>query len=195
MFTIYNLEDLNVDDWVQNKSTGGLYEIVEINTDYVLLDLAMKEELIESKPKKVKLNSLKKSYQRLTKTEKDYYSQFKSIASLQKELAEMKEELWKTNSAYQAFMALYNKLEDKYHKLEDKYYKLKNESRNNNYNSYNSYTYNYNCNSFNINTSDDMTLELLKAGYKTLAKKYHPDRGGDTAKMTELNNLKDRYGF
>ena len=192
MFNIYNLEDLNVDDFIQHKSTGGLYRIVEISTDYVLLDEAMKDEqLIESKPKKVKFNALKKSYQRLTKTEKDYYSQFKSIASLQKELAEMKEELWKTNSAYQAFMALYNKLVDKYHKL-------KNESRNNNYNSYNkynSYTYNYNCNSFNINTSDDMTLELLKAGYKTLAKKYHPDRGGDTAKMTELNNLKDRYGF
>lgn len=194
MLNIYDesISKLNIDDWIQNKSTGGLYRIVEIGDNYVLLAESVNDgQVVDTKPKKVTFNTLKKSYLLLTEDEKNYYSQFQSIASLQKELSNMKEELWKTNSAYEVFMM-------KYDKLEEKYYKLKNESRYNNHNSYNrynSYTYNYNCNSFNINTSDDMMKELLKAGYKSLSKKYHPDRGGDADKMVQLNNLKDKYGF
>lgn len=32
------------------------------------------------------------------------------------------------------------------------------------------------------------TLDALKAEYKRLAKQYHPDMGGDTATMQEINN-------
>lgn len=32
------------------------------------------------------------------------------------------------------------------------------------------------------------TLDALKAEYKRLAKRYHPDMGGDTATMQEINN-------
>lgn len=31
-------------------------------------------------------------------------------------------------------------------------------------------------------------LEIINAGYKTLALKYHPDRGGSTERMQSLNN-------
>ena len=37
-----------------------------------------------------------------------------------------------------------------------------------------------------------MFIELVKQGYKTLAKKHHPDMvGGDSEKMKQLNNLLD----
>ena len=35
------------------------------------------------------------------------------------------------------------------------------------------------------------TLEDLKAEYKKLVFKHHPDRGGDTATMQEINNEYD----
>lgn len=31
--------------------------------------------------------------------------------------------------------------------------------------------------------------EIVKAGYRQLSKKYHPDAGGDAEKMKSLNNL------
>jgi len=34
----------------------------------------------------------------------------------------------------------------------------------------------------------DAPVEVVKAAYKALALKYHPDRGGDQAKMQELNS-------
>ncbi len=37
--------------------------------------------------------------------------------------------------------------------------------------------------------------ELLKEGYRALAIKYHPDKGGDPEKMKELNALKVRLGI
>lgn len=41
-----------------------------------------------------------------------------------------------------------------------------------------------------------MLTEMLKAGYKALAMKYHPDHeGGDAEKMTELNRLKKELGL
>jgi len=33
--------------------------------------------------------------------------------------------------------------------------------------------------------------ELIKEGYRALAKKYHPDSGGKTADMQKLNSLKE----
>ena len=41
----------------------------------------------------------------------------------------------------------------------------------------------------------DLETELLKEGYRKLATKYHPDKGGDPEKMKELNRLKDRLGL
>jgi hypothetical protein len=38
----------------------------------------------------------------------------------------------------------------------------------------------------------ELEQELLKEGYRKLAIKYHPDKGGDPEKMKELNRLKDR---
>jgi hypothetical protein len=36
-----------------------------------------------------------------------------------------------------------------------------------------------------------VSAELVKERYRTLAAKHHPDRGGDAAKMTELNQARD----
>lgn len=35
-------------------------------------------------------------------------------------------------------------------------------------------------------------MKLLKEGFKLLAMKYHPDKGGDSEKMSMINNLKER---
>lgn len=35
-------------------------------------------------------------------------------------------------------------------------------------------------------------MKLLKEAFKLLAMKYHPDRGGDTETMVEINNLKEK---
>ena len=35
--------------------------------------------------------------------------------------------------------------------------------------------------------NDCKTLDEVKAQYKKLAKQYHPDLGGDTATMQEIN--------
>lgn len=35
---------------------------------------------------------------------------------------------------------------------------------------------------------DQIVREIIEAGYRTLAKKYHPDLGGDTRKMQQLNS-------
>jgi len=37
-----------------------------------------------------------------------------------------------------------------------------------------------------------MALEIIQAGYKKVAAKYHPDTGGDTARMQALNLVRDR---
>jgi hypothetical protein len=43
--------------------------------------------------------------------------------------------------------------------------------------------------------SSALEAELLKEGYRKLATKYHPDKGGDPEKMKELNRLKERLGL
>ena len=40
-----------------------------------------------------------------------------------------------------------------------------------------------------------LEAELLKEGYRKLATKYHPDKGGDPEKMKELNRLKEKLGL
>ena len=40
-----------------------------------------------------------------------------------------------------------------------------------------------------------LEAELLKEGYRKLATKYHPDKGGDPEKMKELNHLKEKLGL
>jgi hypothetical protein len=39
---------------------------------------------------------------------------------------------------------------------------------------------------------DSITMEIIRAGYKALAQRYHPDHGGDLAKMQELNAAMER---
>lgn len=48
--------------------------------------------------------------------------------------------------------------------------------------------------SANLWTYEETLLfrELVDAGYTALAKKYHPDRGGDPARMQLLNRLRDK---
>jgi hypothetical protein len=41
----------------------------------------------------------------------------------------------------------------------------------------------------------ELEAELLKEGYRKLAQKYHPDKGGDSEKMKELNRLKEKFGL
>jgi hypothetical protein len=43
--------------------------------------------------------------------------------------------------------------------------------------------------------SSALKAELLKEGYRKLATKYHPDKGGDPEKMKELNRLKEGLGL
>lgn len=38
-----------------------------------------------------------------------------------------------------------------------------------------------------IDTQDRMVRELIEAGYRSLARKFHPDLGGDTTRMQQLN--------
>ncbi len=38
----------------------------------------------------------------------------------------------------------------------------------------------------------EVALEIIRAGYKKMAAKYHPDTGGSTAMMQKLNIVKDR---
>jgi len=56
------------------------------------------------------------------------------------------------------------------------------------------YKYN-NCSGSNIGVIDDTTkefmIEIIKAGYKKLASKYHPDRGGKVEDMQKLNEAKE----
>jgi hypothetical protein len=40
--------------------------------------------------------------------------------------------------------------------------------------------------------ADEMTRELIEAGFKVLAKKFHPDMGGRTQKMQELNAVMEK---
>ena len=43
---------------------------------------------------------------------------------------------------------------------------------------------------------EGLLQEILREGYRTLAKRYHPDlEGGDAAKMTELNRIKAELRF
>lgn len=37
----------------------------------------------------------------------------------------------------------------------------------------------------------DVVDELIQAGYRALAKKYHPDVGGDTERMQQINRAVD----
>jgi len=46
-----------------------------------------------------------------------------------------------------------------------------------------------------IRNGSPLEAELLKEGYRKLAQKYHPDKGGDPEKMKELNRLKDELGL
>jgi hypothetical protein len=42
-----------------------------------------------------------------------------------------------------------------------------------------------------LSCGDPLVAELLEAGYKSLAKKYHPDRGGDLSRMQQINVAMD----
>ncbi len=45
------------------------------------------------------------------------------------------------------------------------------------------------------NAGSALEAELMKEGYRKLAQKYHPDKGGDPEKMKELNRLKEKLGL
>ncbi len=46
-----------------------------------------------------------------------------------------------------------------------------------------------------IRNGSALEAEFLKEGYRKLAQKYHPDKGGDPEKMKELNRLKEKLGL
>ena len=41
----------------------------------------------------------------------------------------------------------------------------------------------------------EILTEMLREGYKKLAMKYHPDHGGDSNRMRELNRIKAELKF
>jgi hypothetical protein len=43
-----------------------------------------------------------------------------------------------------------------------------------------------------ISFEDAQARELIEAGYRALAKKYHPDKGGDVRRMQEINATMER---
>jgi Putative quorum-sensing-regulated virulence factor len=43
-----------------------------------------------------------------------------------------------------------------------------------------------------VNVPPGMLNDLIEAGFRALALKQHPDHGGDTKKMQELNATRDR---
>ena len=43
-----------------------------------------------------------------------------------------------------------------------------------------------------IPDNKDIALQIIHAGYKKIAPKYHPDTGGDTEMMRQLNEVKER---
>lgn len=51
---------------------------------------------------------------------------------------------------------------------------------------------NFNQSSVRNNDLSKEEMKLLKEGFKLLAMKYHPDKGGDSEKMSMINNLKER---
>ena len=57
------------------------------------------------------------------------------------------------------------------------------------------YNFNQNCSGSSIGQVDDTTkefmIEIIKAGYKKLASKYHPDKGGKPEDMQKLNEAKE----
>lgn len=61
---------------------------------------------------------------------------------------------------------------------------------------FNSDNFNNNCSGSNIgvinDTTKDFMIEIVKAGYKKLASKYHPDRGGKVEDMQKLNEAKEK---
>jgi len=43
-----------------------------------------------------------------------------------------------------------------------------------------------------LNVRDPLTWQILEAGYRALAKKFHPDAGGDLGMMQKLNSHWDK---
>lgn len=43
--------------------------------------------------------------------------------------------------------------------------------------------------------TDDAPFEVIKAAYNALAKLHHPDKGGDTTKMQQINAAYERLSF
>src|SRR6185295_3164892 len=44
-----------------------------------------------------------------------------------------------------------------------------------------------------VGSFDAITLEMIEAGYRVLAKRFHPDVGGDSRKMQQLNEAMERF--
>lgn len=41
-------------------------------------------------------------------------------------------------------------------------------------------------------SENPIAIEIIEAGYRKMAQKYHPDSGGDTVKMKDLNRIKEK---
>lgn len=86
-----------------------------------------------------------------------------------------------------------NRLEElKEQKKDREEYERKSRSYyNNNYGNYNYNEYSSYFKPIQSNYNEN-EKRLLKEAFKSLAMKYHPDRGGDTETMAEINNLKEK---
>ena len=130
------------------------------------------------------LNFKKDVVPKLEQIKKEYYPTYKKEALeaeriLQKELKEKKK---KEKEEYEYFKNKYRLLfnEDMTKKLQEGYKMGMNTAKY------------YNCSSGGNTSLNSKEIKLLKEGFKLLAMKHHPDKGGDNETMAEINNLKEK---
>lgn len=124
--------------------------------------------------------------EKLIKVKKEYYPTYKAvILKIENDIKKREEnELLEYENFKNKYRSLHDKeLTEKYQEGYDNGLLVGMATRSNN--------------SFNRGSGkkleiDDSEKKLLKEAFKLLALKWHPDRGGSTAKMAAINNLKDK---